>query len=682
MKRLHQKLVACLCLFSLALAAAAQTSDQPNLDAGIEIDTGSGKPIRIQRFDHEQVAIEIDGHLDESVWADLPVLDHFKVIDPDTLASPPYKTEFRIFYTEKGVYASHDVEQPKDTLLKRFFVRDDFDVKRDQVSFLLDTSGNGRYGYWVNLSFGDVQMDGTILPERQFSREWDGAWYGATRETDRGWSAEFFVPWSQMAMPKQEGVRRFGLFVTRVVGHLDQRWAIPALPESQPRFMSVLQQMELEGVDPRQQWSFFPYGSTTYDRVDDEVRYKAGFDMFWRPSSNFQLTATANPDFGAVEADEVIINLTADETFFPEKRLFFLEGREIFNTTPRSEAEFGQKFAIVNTRRIGARPRAPQLPPGVSLPLREEVRPSDLLGAAKTTGQIGSIRYGVLAATEDESDFLADDGLLYFQEGRDFGTVRILYEDDRGAAYRGLGMISTIVAHPEADAIVHGMDFHRLSTSGIWNIDGQFVYSDLSEVGSGFGGFIDIDYRPRQGRTQSIEITVLDDKLDVNDLGFQVRNDTADVRYAGEWVNSDIRWGRDLSVNMFMRYVENGEGLRTRAGAGGGFNLTLDNLHSVNMHGGYNGKRFDDRNSFGNGTFEVDAAGNANIEYQTNTAKPFSVFGRFEYREEALGGYALEGGAGISWRPRHNIKLNIEASYKDRNGWLLHQEDSNFTTFC
>ncbi len=317
----------------------------------------------------------------------------------------------------------------------------------------------------------------------------------------------------------------------------------------------------------------------------------------------------------------------------------------------------------------------------MSLPLREELQLSELLGAAKATGQIGRVRYGVLAATEDDSDFIADDGLQYFQDGRDFGTFRFLYEDDKGAAYRGLGFISTLVAHPESDAIVHGVDFHRLSTSGVWNVDGQLVYSDLTEEGDGFGGFVDVDYRPRQGRTHSVQFTVFDDKVDVNDFGFQVRNDTRDVRYSGEWINSDISYGRNLFANMFIRYVENGAGLRTRGGAGGGANLTFDNLQSISVHGGYNLERYDDLNSFGNGTFKVDAQANANIEYETNEAKPLSLFARVEYRDEALGGYALEGIAGIDWRPTHNLKFNFDVAYKDRNGWLLHQEDSNFTTF-
>ena len=78
---------------------------------------------------------------------------------------------------------------------------------------------------------------------------------------------------------------------------------------------------------------------------------KIGADLFWRPSTNFQATAALKPDFGSVESDDVVVNLGAFETFFPEKRLFFQEGIEVFTATPRAEG--GNPTTLLNTRRIG-----------------------------------------------------------------------------------------------------------------------------------------------------------------------------------------------------------------------------------------------------------------------------------------------------------------------------------------
>ena len=171
-------------------------------------------------------------------------------MNPTRLGEPVYATELMMFYSDRGLYVAFDMEQPAETLVQRHAPRDSFDVNRDTVGINLDSSGSGRYGYWMTLALGDGQMDGTVLPERQYNREWDGVWYGATARTERGWSAEFFVPWSQMAMPKEDNVRRINLYSSRKVAYRNERWGWPALPRSQPRFMSLWQPIEFRGVDP------------------------------------------------------------------------------------------------------------------------------------------------------------------------------------------------------------------------------------------------------------------------------------------------------------------------------------------------------------------------------------------------------------------------------------------------
>lgn len=677
---MQQKLLGII--FALLLGAGTGSSHaQSEVPSSLEILTESGAPLRLTRYAHDELAIKVDGHIDEAEWLAIEPFGDLRVIEPDTIATPPYATDIRILYTDRGIYVAVDLEQPADTIVERFAPRDGGDVSRDHVGFTLDTSGDGRYGYWVNVSLGDTQMDGTVLPERQYSRDWDGAWLGATQRTERGWSAEFYVSWSQFAMPKHEGARQVGFYLSRTVAHLDERWAYPAYPQSLPKFMSILPKIELEEVDPRQQWSVFPYTSGTYDRVIDDTRFKAGADLFWRPSSNLQLTATINPDFGSVESDDVVVNFTADETFFPEKRLFFLEGREIFDIAGGEGNGGNQPLTVVNTRRIGGRPRDPDLPPGVELTEREELQPADIIAAVKATGQIGSVRYGLLTAIEDETDYIADDGLAYFQDGRDFGVLRLLYEDSQGAAYRGLGWISTIVAHPESDAVVHAADLHYLSSDGDWNFNGQILHSDSDENGSGNGIITNLEYSPAQGIKHTLDISLLDDKIDVNDLGFQQRNDADNYFYRFEWIKSGLDSVRDFRLAPFVRYEVNGEGFRTNYGSGISGDVTLNNLDTIGGFFGYFPDRYDDRNSFGNGTFAIDGRIFTDIHYQTDASKAVSLFAKIGYRGESLGGRSIESELGFTWRPLHNLSLELKARHFDRDDWLLHQEDQDFTAF-
>ena len=165
-------------------------------------------------------------------------------------------------------------------------------------------------------------------------------------------------------MPKANGTRTIGIFAQRNVAHADERYAWPPLPWTKPQFLSEFQPLALRDVSPRQQYSATPYVSASYDGLGGGgIEPKAGVDVLWRPSSNLQVAATLNPDFGNVEADDVVVNLSNYETFFPEKRLFFQEGQEVFTTSRRMSDD----VKLLHTRRIGAPAMRPETPDGVTL---------------------------------------------------------------------------------------------------------------------------------------------------------------------------------------------------------------------------------------------------------------------------------------------------------------------------
>ncbi len=655
-------------------------SDPGSPPTQLLLDIDPDNPITLARYDEASLDVTIDGRLDEAVWRNLPGVDSFRVVDPDTGAGPRHQTIVRMFYTERGLYASFEMEQPSSTLVTWYSGRDDGRLNRDNVGVTIDTSGEGRYGYWVNLALGGNQVDGTVLPERQFSRDWDGAWYGETAVTEKGWNAEILLPWSQVAMPKEAGQRTLNAYVSRKVAYLDERWAVPALPFTQPRFMSALQPLVLDDVNPQQQWSLFPYASVTQDEVEDFTQSKVGTDFFWRPSTNFQMTATLNPDFGNVESDDVIVNLSAFENFFPEKRLFFLEGTEVFVATPRADDD-GDPTTVLNTRRIGGAPRAPDVPDDVEVPDRELGQPTELLGALKTVGQIGPMRYGLLAAAEDEVKF--DVGSTnYHQDGSDYGVARFLYENKaRSGAYRALGTISTLATHPEQAAQVHGLDYHYFSAGGDVKVDGQFLRSDIDDEGTGAGGFVDVVYNPRQGLRYELGLSHYDDGLDINDLGFLRRNDASRVRLDVNYTASGLDWARKLSVSSFGDYEMNGDGYRTRKGVGTRIGVDLNNRDSVRMFFGWFPGRHEDRDSRDNGVFLIEERHGSSFEYRTDSSKRFSYRVGFNHDGESLAGNRVQGQLGVVWRPVDQINIGATAQYRERDGWLLWQGDRDFATF-
>ena len=658
--------------------------------AAVVLDVTPDEAIVLKRVEHTDVEIRIDGKLDEAIWGSLTTHDNFRVIEPDTMIEGLYATQVRFFYTTRGLYVGIDMEQPADTLISRLSGRDDFQVNRDSIGLTLDTSGEGRYGYWFEVALGDSLADGTLLPERQYSRNWDGPWRAATRRTNHGWSAEFMIPWSTVTMPDDEGLRRMGLYMSRKVAHRDERWGWPALPRTQPKFMSALQMLEMTDVAPRQQYNIYPYASMTTDEVDNKTRYKAGVDIFWRPSTNTQLMATLNPDFGTVESDDVVINLTATETFFPEKRLFFLEGQDVFVATPRAETrnrgvgQGGAPYTMVNTRRIGGAPRDPELDDNRELDERELLKPVELLGAAKVTGQSGRFRYGVLTAFEEDYSLPGVLNDLEFfaidRDGNDYGIARLLYEDSVGGAYRAIGLLSTAVLNPERDAIVNGIDWHYLTADAKFKMDGQTFVSDITDEETGYGGFVDFEYTFRQGVKQRLGIEYFDEHVDINDLGFLERNDSLRLRTAHSRSRSDLGWARDNDFDVRGFAQRNSDGDFTGGGVFVSDRLTLNNLSRVVTRASYFPKSYDDLNSFGNGTYKIDQRGELFAFFETDSARQLQLGFGGGWRQENLGGDSYRGQVRLAWRPSDRFNIRLDVTYEDRHGWLLYQEGTSADT--
>ena len=673
---------------------------------------GTDVVVPLTRMEVGSFDFELDGRLDESFWQTLPWYDNMRVIDPDTLVEPRFETRVRWFYTDRGMYVGVHMQQPPESLLARLSSRDEF-LNRDSFGLTLDTSGEGLYGYWFTINLGGSVMDGKVAPERQFSDEWDGPWQSATAELDDGWSTEFYLPWSMMSMPQTpDGNRKLGFWVNRKVAYIDERYGWPALPFQAPRFMSALATMETPGIAPRQQFEVYPNVSYTYDEITGEDEYRGGLDLSWRPSTNMQLTATLNPDFGVVESDDVVVNLSSFETFFPEKRLFFLEGREVFQTTPRSRVRSRspsgvgsrqttstfspEPTTLLNTRRIGGPPQV-DVPANVDIEGVELGKPSDLLGAAKLTGQAGGLRYGVLGAVEDdgrlpgtiETGPNAGDPTRVEYEGRDFGVARILYETT-GAGRQSIGYLGTMVRYSDYEAVVHGVDGHWLSPNGLWNVDGQLVHSDVDEI-DGQGVIADVTYRPKIGVEHVLALDWLDEDLDVRDLGFIRRNDSRNIIYRYSFsTGRDLKFLRGKRRSVVLSNEWNQDGRHVRAGYFFRNGWTFKNLSEVRTEFDFFPGRWDDRNSFGNGDFKTEDRFVAEIGYGTDTSKPISVSVLAGARQEELGGWTKRYAVGMTFKPNDRFSMEFDVNYFDRDGWLLHQrafgrddptQDNNMTTF-
>ena len=657
------------------------------------------EPLVIDRFTEQTANIKIDGKLNEVVWSRVKGVDGMLVTEPDVLEDAAYSTLIKFLYTEKGLYLGLWNEQPAETLLPRLTKRDMY-INRDGNTLMIDTSGDALYGLWMDVNLGGSLADGTILPEKTFTSQWDGAWNGAAHETGDGYTTEYFLPWSMMAMPGADEERKMGVMVLRRVANKDETWNWPGIPFTASRFMSAMQPIQLKDVYPQQQYALYPFASVSYDRMDSDPEYRTGMDLFWRPSSNLQLTATLNPDFGTIETDDVVVNLTAFETFFREKRLFFLEGDEVFVTTPRANP-FGSNssystgarktrssfnrlpITLVNTRRIGSPALTPDIPDDVTVSDVELFQLTGLYGAFKVTGQNGPVRYGVMTAFEEDTRFHGTDStgaeVRVEQEGRDFGVVRVSIEDTSNGL-KSLGWISTAVLHPDRDALVHGIDGHYISPSTQWRADLQLIYSDVDDT-EGYGVLGDLTYKPRQGVVHKLNMDYLDEKLDINDLGFVRRNDAIGLSYSYEHLTSDLSHFRSWTNAWVFSQQYNQEGRLTRSGIFWRNNIILQNSWLMRTELDYFPERWDDRNSEGNGDFRINDRWVAEVGIGTETSKKLSVSFAAGMMQEELGGWTRVVKGGFTYKPSDRLSLDLDLLYQRRDGWLLYEQGRNLVTY-
>jgi len=643
---------------------------------------------QITRIEQSDAEITIDGFIDEDVWKDLPVIDGMKVIDPDTLADTPYETHVRFFYTERGIYLSAMNFQPQETLMARMTSRD-VRLERDGFVVAIDASGEGLYGFYLRINLGNSLTDATILPERTFNFQWDGPWLARTQALENGWSAEYYIPWSMMPLPQVDDDRKIGIYLERQVGHLQgEAWANPPLPGTVNQFLSAFEKYELKDIEPRRQLTYYPFASGIYDGVRDESTYKVGTEIFWRPTSNSLLSASLNPDFGNVESDDVVVNLTAFEVFFPERRVFFLEGQDVFNTSPRTSSRGGPggPISLLNTRRIGGA-AIYDVPDEVNVVPTDLSQPSELIGAVKLTGQSGNWRYGTLLASETESQIAGtlDDGTQVTLNavnavGRDFSIARLLYEDTSSGGRRAIGWMGTNLSHPTIDATAHAVDMHYFSADNRFVIDTQIMHSNVDgKTGNGFLG--DVAFRPRRGLQHGLRATYIDDTLDINELGFLTRNDQMNLDYNMFNIESDVPGLRQRTTSLFISNQWNTDGEPVRLGLflNRGYNTLNNNTYDVSLR--YFPERIDDRLGRGTGDFKVEGRYGLNLGFRTNPADKLAFNFDLNLDQDELGPARTGASARFTWRPNDRFSSDLRLDYTDREALLVHKGSGSYTSF-
>ena len=344
--------------------------------------------------------ITLDGQLDEAAWAASAPITEFTQFDPDEGRPASERTEVRFLFDEEALYVGarmFDALGARGVTTR--LVRRDSDFESDYFQVVIDGFHDhlGRAFFEVNPSGSKYDALGVGASDPDAS--WDGVWEVGTRIDSLGWVAEMRIPFSQLRFSR-DSVQRWGLQVRRVIHRRNEQaqWAFWRKNEfGGPNRFGHLEGVRISGT-PRH-LELLPYAvtrskhvrpSTTGDPFNDGSVQNArvGLDLNYSVTSNLQLSATLNPDFGQVEVDPAVVNLSQYETFFQEKRPFFVEGSGVFG--------FGTLWCFFcsnvssiesfYSRRIGRAPTGTDLAYDRSS-FVDAPDNSTILGAAKLTGR-------------------------------------------------------------------------------------------------------------------------------------------------------------------------------------------------------------------------------------------------------------------------------------------------------
>ena len=454
-------------------------------------------------------SISIDGVLDEAIWSEAPPVPEFVQTLPFEGAPVSERTVVRLAYDDDAIYvgATLDDGSPVTTRLAR---RDAALGDSDLFLVLFDSYHDHEtaYRFWTNPS--GVKGDAIVTANSAGSGDasWDPVWDLATEVTESGWTVEMRVPFSQLRFrPDREQV--WGIQLERNINRNQENATFPFTPLLERAGVSRYAHLDgLVDVEPGRRLELLPYVAARGEfvqldapaGVDFANPYRSGADRFanmgldlkYRITSNVTLDATANPDFGQVELDPSVINLTAFETRYQERRPFFVEGADIFvfgEGGPRGSSGTGPE--LVYSRRIGRPPRG--VPPSEAV-FSDTPTATTIAAAAKVTGRVGDgWSVGILeAVTAREVAAYTDADRV----GRDVTVepaanyfVGRLRRQVRGGQTR-FGMIASAVnrdvsagattSRLHASAYAAGIDFAHETEDRVWLFSGLFSGSYVS----------------------------------------------------------------------------------------------------------------------------------------------------------------------------------------------------------
>ncbi|HET6555732.1 MAG TPA: DUF5916 domain-containing protein [Prolixibacteraceae bacterium] len=663
-------------------------------------------------------APEIDGLMNDSCWNMVEWKGDFIQTQPYENKPPSQQTAFKILYDDNNLYVfirAYDTEPEK--ISRRISRRDNFDG--DMVEINIDSYYDQQTAFSFSAMASGAKGDEAVTQDgNNWDDSWNPIWYLKTSIDDKGWCAEMKIPFSQLRFGKKAN-HVWGIQLMRHIFRLEERSRWQFIPKGSPGMVHLFGELHgISNIEPKKQIELMPYTVARTERFEKEEgnpfrdgkksSLSAGLDGKAAITNDLTLDFTINPDFGQVEADPSEVNLTAFETYFSERRPFFVEGKNIYQFQPSNSIVIHNMGAdnLFYSRRIGRYPH--NFPDLADNEYADVPEATTILGAMKLSGKTKKgLSIGILESVTADEDALIDNAGIRRKESveplTNYFVGRLQQDFNKGETVLG-GIVTAVnreISNPALNylpkaAYTGGIDFKHNWNERTWYITGNAEFSHLegSEEAilnaqhssaryyqrpdasylsvdstmtslSGYGGTFKLG-RLSQKRIQfETSFTVRHPGLEFNDIGYMRYSD---VIHHGSWVAYYLREpfsifnNFHLNTNYWMYW--NFSGKRQSTFANTNFNSQFKNRWRINGNFTFVGENISTNLLRGGPSFVMPGGQEMNLNISTDQSKKFSFnvgssqgFGDDDsYREQGFG-------MGMNVRPMNALSISISPAY-------------------
>ena len=676
-----------------------------------------------------KTAPEIDGLMNDSCWNKVEWSGDFIQTQPAENKPPSQQTAFKILYDDNNLFVfirAFDNEPEKiSRLISR---RDNFDG--DLVEINIDSYYDQQTAFSFTATAAGAKGDEAITQDgNNWDDSWNPVWYLKTSIDDRGWCAEMKIPFSQLRFGKKDD-HIWGIQLMRHIFRLEERSNWQFIPKGSPGLVHLFGELHgISNIKPKKQIELLPYTVARAERFEKDAKnpfldgkksaLSAGLDGKAAITNDLTLDFSINPDFGQVEADPSEVNLTAFETYFSERRPFFVEGKNIYQFEPSNTIVINNFSAdnLFYSRRIG---RSPHNNPNLADNEYADVpESSTILGAMKLSGKTkDGLSIGVLESVTANENARIDSAGIRRKESveplTNYFVGRVQKDFSKGKTVFG-GIVTAVnrdITNPALNylptaAYTGGLDFSHNWKERTWYVSGNAEFSyvkgkteaiiatqrssaryfqrpdanyvsvDSSRTSlAGYGGTLKFGRSSKKKIQFETSLTVRSPGLEFNDIGYMRYSD---IIHHGTWVAYYLREPFSIFNNFYLNtnywMYWNFSGKLLSAYTNLNFNSQFKNRWRINGSFTRIGENISTSLLRGGPSFTMPGGEEFNLNVSSDQSKKISFYaGNYQGLGDVESYRNQEYWLGLNIKPMDALSISISPDYSISNSELQYVE--------